>query len=152
LREFRQLGRDLRAVGRFHTHRRAQLSGPFPFIGASVAPRVLISEAAVPYRPNLGLYVEVEEAAADEDPADVERIGTTHLSDLCAQPGVAGAWSFADEGRRIFVAWLDAAPLELNDRLVPVVARRRAESTGRTTFAGPFETIAPWDWTWFDTD
>src|SRR5437763_1569333 len=29
LREFRQLGRDLYDVGRFHLHRRAHLSGPF---------------------------------------------------------------------------------------------------------------------------
>jgi len=63
LREFMQLGRDLHAVGRFHMHRRARLSGPFPLDGESVAPRVLISAAAVPYRPNLGVYVEVEEVA-----------------------------------------------------------------------------------------
>jgi hypothetical protein len=141
LREFRQLGRDLRAAGRFHLHRRAQLSGPFPLVGASAAPRVLISAAAVPYRPNRGVYVEVEEPADDEDPADAERIRTAHLSALCAQPGVAGAWSFAD-----------APPLELNDRLLPVVARRRAESMGRTVFAGPFETVTPREWTWFDAD
>jgi len=152
LREFMQLGRDLHAVGRFHMHRRARLSGPFPLVGESVAPRVLISAAAVPYRPNLGVYVEVEEVADDEDPADAERIRTAHLSALCARPGVAGAWSFADEQRRIVVAWLDAPPLELNDRLLPVVARRRAESTGRTVFAGPFETITPRDWMWFDAD
>ncbi len=35
LREFRQLGRDLYKVGRFHLHRRAQLSGPFRFGKAS---------------------------------------------------------------------------------------------------------------------
>ena len=153
LREFMQLGRDLHAVGRFHLHRRAQLSGPFPFrrrVGR--AARARSRPAAVPYRPNLGVYVEVEEVADDEEPADAERIRTAHLAALCAEPGVAGAWSFADEQRRIAVAWLDAPPLEVNDRLLPVVARRRAESTGRTVFAGPFETITPWEWTWFDAE
>lgn len=150
LREFMQLGRDLHAVGRFHLHRKARLSGPFPFCDAGVAPRVLISPEAVPYRPNLGVYVEVEEIAAGDDPADEERIRTAHLGALCAQDGVAGAWSFSDDQRRVTVTWLDAPPLEMCQRLAPVVARRREESTGRTVFAGPLETITPWQWTWFD--
>ena len=150
LTEFRQLGRDLRAVGRFHLHRRAQLSGPFPLRDAAVASRALISADAVPYRPNLGVYVEVEELVGGDDAAGVEQIRTVHLPALCAQPGVAGAWSFADERRRVTVTWLDAPPLEMYDRLAPIVASRRESSAGRTVFAGPFETITPWQWTWFD--
>jgi hypothetical protein len=152
LREFMQLGRDLHAVGRFHLHRRARLSGPFPFGDAAVASRVLISAEAVPYRPNLGVYVEVEEMPDGNDPADAERIRRAHITALCAQPGVVGAWAFADEGRRVTVTWLDASPLEMCDRLEPVVGGRRADSTGRTIFAGPFETITPWQWSWFDAD
>lgn len=154
LREFMQLGRDLHEAGRFHLHRKARLSGPFPLRGAAVASRVLISADAVPYRPNLGVYVEVEEFADEEplDPADEERVRTAHLGALCAQPGVAGAWSFADEQRGVTVTWLDAPPLEVGGRLAPVVARRRAESPGRTLFAGPLETVTPWQWNWFDPD
>jgi len=150
LAEFRQLGRDLREVGRFHLHRRAQLSGPFPLRGAAVASRVLISAEAIPYRPNLGVYVEVEELARGDDAAGAEWIRTVHLPALCAQPGVAGAWSFADEVRRVTVTWLDAPPLDVNDRLAPIVASRRERSPDRTVFAGSFETITPWQWTWFD--
>jgi hypothetical protein len=153
LREFMQLGRDLHAVGRFHLHRRAQLSGPFPLRGTAVAPSVLISAEAVPYRPNLGVYVEVEELPDGDDPAVGEAlIRGVHLPALCALPGVAGAWSFADEHRRVTVTWLEAPPLDMNDRLAPVVASRRASSTGRTLFAGPLETIAPWQWAWFDSE
>jgi hypothetical protein len=152
LREFMQLGRDLHAAGRFHLHRKARLSGPFPFGSGAAAARVLISAEAVPYRPNLGVYVEVEEIADGDDSADEERIRTAHLGALCAVSGVAGAWSFADEARRVTVTWLDAPPLEMCDRLAPIVARRQAESTGRTVFAGPLETITPWQWTWFDTE
>jgi len=151
LGEFRQLGRDLRAVGRFHLHRRARLSGPFALRDEAVAPRVLISAEAVPYRPNLGVYVEVEELPDGDDAAGEEQIRSVHLPALCAQTGVAGAWSFADEQRRVTVAWLDARPLDMNDRLAPIVARRRETSTGRTIFAGSLETITPWQWTWFDT-
>jgi hypothetical protein len=150
LAEFRQLGRDLREVGRFHLHRRAQLSGPFLLRGAAVASRVLISAEAIPYRPNLGVYVEVEELARGDDAAGAEWVRTVHLPALCAQPGVAGAWSFADEVRRVTVTWLDAPPLDVNDRLAPIVASRRERSPDRTVFAGSFETITPWQWTWFD--
>jgi hypothetical protein len=150
LAEFRQLGRDLREVGRFHLHRRAQLSGPFPLRGAAVASRVLISAEAIPYRPNLGVYVEVEELARGDDAAGAEWVRTVHLPALCAQPGVAGAWSFADEVRRVTVTWLDAPPLDVNDRLAPIVASRRERSPDRTVFAGSVETITPWQWTWFD--
>ena len=152
LREFMQLGRDLHAVGRFHLHRRAQLSGPFPLRDAAVAPSVLISAEAVPYRPNLGVYVEVEELPDGDDAAGEALIRGVHLPALCALPGVAGAWSFADERRRVTVTWLEAPPLDMNDRLALIVASRRESSTGRTIFAGPLETITPWQWAWFDSE
>jgi hypothetical protein len=152
LQDFMQLGRDLHAVGRFHLHRKARLSGPFPLRDAAVAPRVLISAPAVPYRPNLGVYVEVEEFPGGDDPADAARLHGEHLPALCSVPGVAGAWSFADDQRRVTVTWLDAPPLESDQRLAPLVARRREASASRTILAGPFETITPWHWDWFDAD
>ncbi len=148
LREFMQLGRDLHAVGRFHLHRKAHLSGPFPFHGAAVAPRVLISAKAVPYRPNLGVYVEVDELAADESGG----AGPEYLAALCELDGVAGTWSFADAGRRVTVTWLDAAPLDMARVIDPIVEQRRARSGASTLFAGPLETITPWQWSWFDPD
>jgi len=151
LQEFMQLGRDLHAVGRFHLHRRARLSGPFPRLDEAVAPRVLISAAAVPYRPNLGVYVEVEELAGSEGKAGAAP-HAEHLAALCAGPGVAGAWAFADEERRVTVTWLDAPPLEVRGAVEAVVAHRRATSPTRTVFAGPFEAITPWQWNWFDTE
>src|SRR5580704_5825210 len=61
LEEFRALGGTLRESGRFHTHRRSHLSGPFVVSGAAAAPRVLVSAEAVPYRPNRGVYVVVRD-------------------------------------------------------------------------------------------
>jgi hypothetical protein len=146
LREFRQLGTDLRAAGRFHLHRRAQLSGPFSLGGIAAAPRVLISADAVPYRPNLGVYVTVEDNGRERGAAD----RNAYLRALCAQPGVAGAWDFADAERRVTVAWLDAPPLDLSDRLDSIMTNPTEASGGRIVFAGPMETITPWQWTWFD--
>jgi hypothetical protein len=151
LREFMQLGRDLRSANRFHLARASRLSGAFPYVDARVAPRVLVSREAVPYRPNRGVYVEVEELAPGAPRANDEHDGS-HLEARCALPGVAGAWSFADERRRITVSWLDAPPLEARRRLAEVVEAHRAASPHRTVFAGPLESITPWEWDWFEAE
>jgi len=151
LREFMQLGRELHEANRFHLHRRARLSGPFRFTDARVAPRVLISAEAVPYRPNLGVYVELEERSAEIEPAADDALIGSHLDALCARPGVAGAWSFADEERRVTVSWLDAPPLDLNESIRAEGDAHRSGAPGRTVFAGPFESITPWQWDWFDS-
>jgi hypothetical protein len=129
LEEFYALGRELHRLQRFHQHRKARLSGPFLLADTAVSPRVLISAEAVPYRPNRGVYVAVQPIGAP--PVD--------LAAWCATDGVAGAWAFADDARRITVAWLDGDP--------PAAALSGAPDA---EFAGPFETITPWQWDWFD--
>ena len=133
LRAFRALGRELYERKRFHLHRRAHLSGPFPFTRAAVASRVLVSAEAVPYRPNRGVYVVVQPLGAPP----------VELAEWCTIAGVAGAWSFADEERRISVAWCDEPPLTVAHALTP-------DDGANAEFAGPFETITPWEWGWFD--
>jgi hypothetical protein len=133
LRDFQRLGRELHDAGRWHHFRRAHWSGPLARRDTAAATRVAISAAAVPYRPNRGVYVTV--AAAGEPLVD--------CASLCAMPGVAGAWSFAGDERQVSVAWLDDEPLAVAPALAP------APSEG-LLFAGPFETITPWQWTWFD--
>jgi hypothetical protein len=134
LREFRQLGRDLYDAGRFHLHRHAHLSGPFPLAATAVAPRVLISAEAVPYRPHRGVYAVVQEASGTAPDLDL----------MCATDGVAGAWAFAGDAQRITIAWLDGEPLHVAAALADVSAGDGVE------LAGPFETINPWQWEWFE--
>ena len=99
----------------------------------------------MPFRPHRGVYVIVEELGGD-DVADA----------LLTVPGVAGVWTFAtdaalssprwtDGDRRITVAWLDDDPLAVAAGVAPLVAPRAG-----VEFAGPFETITPWEWDWFD--
>jgi hypothetical protein len=133
LHAFYALGKRLHEVDRFHLHRKARLSGPFALGEQCAANRVLLSPKAVPYRPNRGVYVVVQDLPAPE----------IDLGEWCAQPGVAGAWSFADEDRRISVAWLDDHWQTIGSVLVP------ADRTG-IEFAGAFESITPWEWNWFD--
>jgi hypothetical protein len=163
LREFFDLGGQLRALGRFHRHRRSHFSGPLQVLESAAAPRVLISANAVPYRPNRGAYVVVEEPT-DRTRLDdyTQWLHREHHPALLDVAGVAGVWTFAtssafrdqpwDTGdRRITVMWLDDDPLAVQPALDEADAPRRARTdVSRTVFAGPFETIVPWQWDWFE--
>jgi hypothetical protein len=147
LDDFFALGAELRRLDRFFEARHAHLTGPFRVTGAAAAPRVLVSAAAVPFRPSRGVYVVVEEVTnSAAGPAEA----------LLADPGVAGVWTFTTNpdltsrrwsagARRITVAWLDDEPLDVAARVAPAAGER----TG-VDLAGPFETITPWAWDWFD--
>lgn len=167
IERFRNWGERLSELGRFHRHRISHLSGPFLFLKAHAAPRIRISPEAVPYRPCLGIYVTVEEPAASPRLDDWARwLDAVHLPDLLGVPGVAGIWSFVarsasfhdrPDGRRITVCYLDDDPLAVTERLEEQRALWRREgrlpdwsAEVRTRFAGPFETITPWKWDWFD--
>ncbi|MFZ4584310.1 MAG: hypothetical protein ACOYNI_03700 [Acidimicrobiia bacterium] len=144
--EFMALGRELHERGRFHHARTSHLSGPFDVVDAHAAPRVLVSDEAVPWRPTRGLWVTVDalDVAVDVDAA-------------LALPGVAGTWAFAGNQAeyadhpwntndlRIRVWYLDDDPLAVGDALADLVGQ---PADGRI-FSGPFETITPWEWNWF---
>jgi hypothetical protein len=157
LRDFYDLALDLHSRERFFAHRRAVVSGPLDVLSTRAARRVLISAAAVPYRPNRGLYVFVGERAATDPEA------------LAAIPGVAGVWVYGsiessdsvsstpgDTVRPprgagetfdgdVTVCYLDDDPV--------VVAGSIGGSLGKApgvSYAGPLETVTPWEWDWFD--
>jgi len=160
LREFRALGEELHAAGRFHEHRRSRLSGPFDVTAMAAAPRVLVSAEAVAFRPNLGVYVVVREPDAGAAAGDTGDTGDTGDGALLGVDGVAGVWTFAAgerfaghrwrPGRRaVTVCYLDREPLGVAGALGErVVASSTVASP--VVFAGPFETITPWHWDWFD--
>jgi hypothetical protein len=156
LEEFRALGERLRAVGRFHEHRRSRLSGPLVVTGMVAAPRVLISADAVPYLPNLGVYVVVRDGVIAAGDEDVVPAGA-----LVGADGVAGVWTFATSARfehhgwhpgnrTITVCYLDSEPLETASELSALVRAALVDDVHPVVFAGPLETITPWRWDWFD--
>jgi hypothetical protein len=162
LREFYELGGRLRALGRFHRHRRSRLSGPLRVLDTAAAPRVLVSAEAVPYRPNRGVYVVVEEPRDRAALDDYTRwLHVEHHDRLLDVPGVAGLWTFStsaafrdhpwDTGdRRITVLWLDGEPLAVASKIDEADNARRAyDDTTHVMFSGPLETIVPWEWDWF---
>jgi len=75
---------------------------------------------------------------------------------------VAGAWSFvasAEPGRwkpgrrRVTTCFLDAPPLAVAERLGALVHSSAWGHQGLVVLlAGPFETITPWCWDWFDDE
>ena len=163
LAAFARLGEQLRRQGRFFAERHSHLSGPFDAVAATAAPRVLVSAAAVPYRPGTGVYVVVDEAATDEPDDDDRWRAPPDHGTVVAVDGVAGVWSFAsrrgDEGRwrpgryRITVCFLDADPLEVAASLGPMFSSPPARTGApETVFAGPFEIVTPWRWDWFDEE
>jgi len=100
--------------------------------------------SAVP--PNRGVYVEVEEVSDVDGESSAH---AAHLGALCALAGWRGV-VVRDDQRRVTVSWLDAPPLggqRAAGRARGAAPRRIDEPH---CFAGPFETITPWQWDWFD--
>jgi len=162
LHEFAELGRRLAELGRFHHHRRAAVFGAWHLLEAHVAPRVLISADAVPYRPARGVYVIVEEPT-DETALDahLQWLHREHHPALVRVAGVVGLWTFAPSplyrdpawsmgSQRVTVCWLDDDPLEVAEAVRPLLRERWRDAPVRPVYAGPFETILPWGWDWFD--
>lgn len=158
LEDFRALGAALREEGRFHLRRRSCLSGPFSPIDRRAAGRVLVSAQVLPFRPNLGVYVVVHALDSDVslDAADAAKLSER----LCNEPGVAGVWTFVSLGgfehlgwrpgnRRITVCYLDEPPLSVAEALGEAVLQM-AQGAPAPELAGPFETISPWRWDWFE--
>lgn len=167
LDEFGRLARQLSDRGRFHRHRRTALTGAFDVVDTAAAARVRISAGAVPYRPNRGIHVRVEEVVDQRRLDDHLRwFALEHLPALLGLPGVAGVWTFAaaaaarrrdGEARpvtatasRITMTWLDGPVLDaavgIGDLAPP------SEGAVRPLLDGPFERIEPYRWDWFDDD
>ena len=101
----------------------------------------------------------------DRDPAAAGAAtsgGAPALADaLVGADGVAGVWTFETSlhaarhrwrpgDRRITVSYLDEDPLAVAATLAPVVERHLA-TAAPALFAGPLETVTPWEWDWFDS-
>jgi hypothetical protein len=157
LRHFVEVGRRLADAGRFHRGRRAHLSGPLRIAGQWASPRVLVTELAVPYRPNRGLFVVVERHRA---PVRTEPAGAV-VPALVELDGVAGIWVFSSDPTvgelahaggawRVAVAYLDDDPVTVAQRAGDRLLAGLACPDGAVALAGPMETIRPWEWGWFD--
>ena len=164
LTDFMELGAKLHQLGRFFQPRISHLSGPFQFLEAHAAPRVLVSAESIPYRPNRGAFVIVEEPT-DEGRLDgfVRELHETHMPALLDVSGVAGAYSFASSPsfgnkgwskghRRITVCYLDDDQLTVTAGIAPLLEARWDGAPVRPLLAGPYASVIPWQWNWFDDE
>ncbi len=164
LRDFLDLGGRMNAIGgRFHRFRKSYLAGPFRLVESYAAPRVLVHRDVTPYRPHTGIHVTVADVLDASQLDDVTHwVDAVHVPDALADPGVAGAMFYSSDlpgekfgyalppRRLIIVLYFDGDPLAATDRL-----RERPVIGGlgdhvRPLFSGPFQTITPWEWDWFD--
>jgi hypothetical protein len=158
LEEFFTLGRLLAEKGRMARSLPSQYLAGLRLLEAQAAPRTLISDDVVPYRPHRGIYLIVEEPT-DEVTLDdyLQQLHTDVLPTLVSVDGVAGALTFGttaairrptfSPGRyRITTCYLDDDPATVGQRLEPVLARIWEKSPVRPLLAAPFESMMTWDW------
>lgn len=161
LTEFDALGHRLGQLGRFHQQRRSLMFGAWELLEAWAAPRVLISAEAVPYRPCRGIYVVVEAPGEGDVDEWVRWCHAEWTPSLAGVDGMVGTWTFATSPvhrrghwlqprSRITVCWLDRDPVEVAGALRPALDRRWRDAPVGPVFAGPLETITPWEWSWFE--
>lgn len=158
LDDFFSLAGRLREQGRFPFMLPSLFQGALRLLETHAAPRALVSPEVVPFRPNRGVYVSIEEPADsggwDAYQQDVHR---ETLPELLALEGVAGAWVFGTAAtlrpREIYTAgryrvtlfYLDEEPAEVAGRLGEALRRSWTSST-RPLLAAPLESMMHWDW------
>ena len=158
LDDFFDLGARLHELGRFPRDIPRRFLGALQFLEAHASPRVLVSPDVVPFRPNRGVYLIVEQPT-DRDGLDayVRWRHGEHLPRLVATPGVAGAWTFATGARyrrgrytegdyRITVCYLDGDPAETAEALQPLIEEAWRDAPVLPMFAAPFASLVPCVW------
>jgi hypothetical protein len=148
------------------------LMGFFSLVKTYVSPRVPVSAEALPFRPSRGLYLTAHRIPEPRGVATHElyrRYDREVIPSALEHPGVAGAYSAISESTsldpgysparvttfdpsegsyghiRVHLYPLDGDPVEIAPALEPPI-----HDEAELLFAGPLETIRPWDWSWFD--
>jgi hypothetical protein len=159
LDDFFALAHRLREQGRFAHGLPSVFQGALRLLETYAAPRVLVSPAVVPFRPNRGVYVILEEPTEpDQWDKYQQRVHRETVPGLLAVPGVAGAWVFGTTpalrpreiytpGRyRFTVCYLDDEPATVGARLGELLQHSWRAAPVRPLLATPFESMTAWAW------
>lgn len=151
---------------------RRLMMGSFLPVKGYVNPTVLVSPDVLPLRPNRGVVITVTRLVQPRSVAAHDRFAwydREYLPRLVAQPGVAGAWTFAsqsttlDEGfaaasgsvtfdqqadrepgrYRILLVYVDGDPLDHAAAPAP-------DPVEEVALHSVLRAITPWQWDWFD--
>jgi len=161
LDDFLTLGQRLADMGRFSHRLPSVYTGGLLLLETHAAPGALVSPEVVPFRPNRGVQLVVEEPA-DQDregwDAYLQRAHAEVMPELMSVPGVAGAWVFATspairrrpnfkKGRyRMTLYYLDDEPAVVAGRLAEPLRRSWKDGGTRPLLAAPYESMMRWDW------
>jgi len=159
LDDFFSLAQELRDAGRFSVGLPSVFQGALRLLETHAAPRVLVAPDVVPFRPNRGVYVVVEEPTdTDRWDAYQQRVHRQTLPAILAVPGVAGAWVFGTSPSvrpreiysaghyRITVCYLDDEPAAVGARLVEPLSQSWEGAPTRPLLAAPFESMMTCAW------
>jgi hypothetical protein len=132
----------------------------FEPLATAVAARVELSAHVLPWRPNRGIYLLVDEL--DDEPDALARYRMAwegQTAEMLAVPGVAGLWLFGSdrdfpgvltsqcEGTyAITIAFLDDDPANVGAALAPQAMTRTKDLPAQALLAAPFESIPQWNW------
>lgn len=118
--------------------------GVYDVTGRTAAKRIKAGADVLPWWPIRGVYLLLEQAGAAAD-------------ELVDVDGVAGAWSAtslpvdahlasAPAGQAITYCFLDDDPVEVAQRLQPVLRARWSAHGIQPLFAAPFHPVVPYEW------
>jgi hypothetical protein len=154
--DFMALGAQLAEVGRFPERRPSLSTRLLALASAYSAPSALVSAEVVPFRPNRGIVLLVEQPAEELETWE-QWLRSEHYPALLDTQGVAGVWSFLStdawtllpncEGdpQATTVIYLDQDPLQTTRRLKPLIEERWSSGAVQPLFAGPLRTMVSWD-------
>jgi hypothetical protein len=156
--EFVALGRALAGLGRSMPGALSHLQVSLQLVSEHVAPRVLLTPGAVPFRPNTGVYVVLEDVpnrpAASEWLVQQQRDALPTLLEIpgvfgiwtfaaVAPPGQAGAYDVPASTQQLMIMYLDGDPIEVSDALAAHLAPRWEAAPVLPLLAGAFRSLFP---------
>jgi hypothetical protein len=143
LEPFNALAVALRDAGRMPYLLPAVQRGVYTVQDRAADPEAKAGADVLPWWPAKGIYLLVE-------------MGGAPAKDLVDIPGGAGQWtagaaasdfSTAEAGQQISYLFLDGDPVEVGERLRPVLKQRWEASGARPLLAAPFYIPVPYEWT-----
>ena len=158
---FIALNKELNETGRYIAPSPQLMEGCYDLLVARAAAHTMISDEALPWRPNLGIYLIVERIANEADGDQFRReLLDDRIPALLDIPGVAGVWSFGTSPRhqhpglakgdfRLIFCYLDREPALVGSIIAPMMTARWKRSPFQPVFAGPFESLVEWNWARF---
>ena len=149
---FSGLGGELHNAGRMQ-HRLPSVEGDlYTLAGKIASPHAVAGADVIPWRPARGVYLLLELGVAAPDRLiDVDGVAGVWWAVTDSEKSEGYDWfgtlTSGDEGvKQITLCFIDGGPIEVADRIQPVVEQRWADGSVKPLLAAPFHTVVPYEW------